>query len=183
MSRELAVLQLVCERLDGAKIPYMLTGSLAAHFYATPRMTRDIDIVLELFKLDIERFFELFQGDFYVVKKSISEAVNYESIFNIIHNDSVFKVDFIIRKNSKYRATEFERRRWIELGDFGSWVVSPEDLIISKLHWAKESFSQMQMNDVKNLISSVNNLDKRYIDKWVQELGLQAIYEKVRCNE
>lgn len=182
MPPELEILQLVCNRLENAKIPYMLTGSLAAHFYAVPRMTRDIDIVLEIFRFDIERFFRLFQSDFYIVKNSIVEAIEHEGMFNIIHNNSVFKIDFIIRKDSSYRALEFQRKRRLQLGDFQSWVVSPEDLILSKLFWTKDSLSQIQINDVKNLISAIPNLDLEYIDKWVQKLELNHVYEKAKAH-
>lgn len=180
MSQELEILQLVCNRLESFKIPYMLTGSLAAHFYSVPRMTRDIDIVLEMFKFDIERFFCLFQADFYIVKNSIIEAVENEGMFNIIHNSSVFKIDFIIRKESPYRALEFQRKRRLQLGDFQSWVVSPEDLILSKLFWAKDSLSQLQINDVKNLIFAIPHLDMEYVNHWVQKLELGHVYKKVK---
>ena len=48
MLEETEVLKLVCKTLDESNIPYMLTGSFAANFYATPRMTRDIDLVIEI---------------------------------------------------------------------------------------------------------------------------------------
>ena len=77
-------------------------------------------------------------------------------MFNIIHNQSIFKIDFIIRKNtSSYRNTEFQRRRRLELDDTQIWIVSLEDLIISKLFWAKESFLEMQIRDINNLLISI----------------------------
>lgn len=179
MSQEFEVLKLVCNRLEIADIPYMLTGSLAAHFYAVPRMTRDIDIVIELLKPEMDRFFQLFKSDFYIVKDSISEAIENQGMFNMIHNDSIFKVDFIIRKDSSYRNAEFQRRCHLRLGDLESWVVSPEDLILSKLFWAKDSLSELQLNDVRNLFSAIKNLDKDYINKWVKKLELMHVYEKV----
>lgn len=100
-------------------------------------------------------------------------------MFNIIHNDSVFKIDFIIRKNDMYRNLEFERKQFVQLDNKLICIVAPEDLIISKLFWAKDSFSEMQLNDVRNLIASIKNLDNDYIRKWIQELGLSIIYEKL----
>ena len=100
-------------------------------------------------------------------------------MFNIIHNHSVFKIDFIIRKDSSYRDTEFRRRNRIELDGTQIWIVSPEDLIISKLFWAKDSLSDLQLRDVKNLRASIKNLDEKYIKNWVQKLELNTIFEKV----
>jgi predicted nucleotidyltransferase len=103
-------------------------------------------------------------------------------MFNIVHNDTVFKIDFVIRKDASYRSTEFKRRRQVQLDGTPIWIVSAEDLILSKLVWAKDSLSQMQLNDVRNLLQSLKNLDKEYIDKWVQALELQNVYEKVATD-
>lgn len=179
MSEEIDVLKFVCRRLEEVGIPYMLTGSVAANFYAVPRMTRDIDIVIELLELEADRFFQTFQSDFYISLSSIKEAINYQSIFNIIHNDTVFKIDFIIRKSSSYRQVEFKRRKRVQFDDVLIWIVSPEDLILSKLFWAKDSLSELQIRDVKNLLGSLKNLDEGYIQQWVKELNLQHVFEKV----
>lgn len=179
MTQEIDILKLVCSRLEEANVAYMLTGSFAANFYAVPRMTRDIDIVIEIPKSDVEKIFQIFQDDFYVERDAIFEALQYQSMFNIIHNESVIKIDLIVRKDSLYRNEEFQRRRRIKLNNTEIWIVSPEDLIISKLVWAKESLSQIQIKDVKNLIQSVKSIDEKYIINWVRVLKLDSIYEKV----
>lgn len=183
MSEEVVLLKLVCQRLHELNMDYMLTGSLAANLYAVPRMTRDIDIVLEMNHFDINKFCSKFQDDFYLVKTSIIDAIDRESMFNIIYNRSVMKVDFIIRKNQSYRNAEFQRRNQVSLDEMEISIVSPEDLIISKLFWAKDSLSNLQIRDVKNLLSSILNLDYKYLNHWVEKLGLQEIYEKARLNE
>jgi hypothetical protein len=156
----------------------MLTGSLAANFYAAPRMTRDIDIVVEILKADVSKFVRIFQDDFYIDEGAVADAIKHETMFNIIHNDTVLKIDFVIRKESSYRNTEFQRRRRIKFDDIHIWIVAPEDLIISKLFWSKDTLSDFQLRDVKNLLTSTKNLDEEYISKWIQTLGLNSIYEK-----
>jgi hypothetical protein len=179
MTQELQVLKFVCQSLDNANVQYMLTGSFAANFYATPRMTRDIDIVVEILEADLDKFLQIFQKDFYIDKSSIQQAINNQGMFNIIHYETVFKVDFIVRKDSSYRTTEFHRRNRILLDNIPISIVSPEDLIISKLYWAKDSFSEIQLNDVKNLLLTLKDLDKEYLNKWVGILQLDKVYEKV----
>ena len=178
MSEEAEILKLVCRRLEAAAIPYMITGSMAANLYAVPRMTRDIDVVIEAQSGDIPKMTELFKQDFYVDRESISEAIQRQGMFNIPHNESVVKIDFIIRKNSSYRELEFQRRRAVPFESERIWVVSPEDLILSKLFWAKDSLSEMQLKDVKNLLSAVKNLDNAYLAQWTQTLGLEEVYRK-----
>ncbi|MDP1608610.1 MAG: hypothetical protein Q8L98_04775 [Chlamydiales bacterium] len=142
-------------------------------------MTRDIDIVIEIDKLEIGKFCQYFAKDFYLAKTSILEAIEYESMFNIIYNNSILKIDFIIRKTSFYRGAEFQRRIRTELDGTQIWIVSPEDLIISKLFLAKDSFSELQLRDIKNFWTSIKNLDEKYIGDRIQKLELNTVYERI----
>jgi hypothetical protein len=182
MLSETDLLKQVAQRLECANIPYMLTGSLAANFYAVPRMTRDIDIVIELQFFDAKKIIQLFKDDFYVSNDSIHDAIKHQTMFNIIHNESILKIDFIIRKNETYRDTEFKRRKQVLLDETQIWIVAPEDLIISKLCWAKDSRSTTQLNDIRNIFQTTQDLDNEYIQKWVKDLELVDIYQKVRSN-
>ncbi len=178
MSEELEVLKTVTQRLNEAGIHYMVSGSIAANYYTVPRMTRDIDIVIELEQSDIDRFVGLFQGDFYIDGEMVRREVLRQGIFNIIQNQHVVKVDFIIKKYSPYQQAEFARRKQVLIEASPMWFVSPEDLVISKLIWAKDSHSESQLKDVKNLIETVDDLDLKYIDNWVGELFLEQIYKE-----
>jgi len=133
MDEQLAFLKLIAERLDGAGIPYMLTGSLAMTLYGTPRMTRDIDLVVELEPGDAAVLVELFAGDCVLDEGAVAEAVSRRGMFNAIHADWVVKADFIVRKESPYRRLELERRRTVDVLGTPVAVVSPEDLLLSKL--------------------------------------------------
>ncbi len=178
MVNELEVLKIVAERLESSGIPYMVTGSMANNFYAMPRMTRDIDIVIQIGESDVEKVVALFSPDFYADGNQIMNAVKSRRMFNIIHNEGVVKVDFIVRKDAEYRRIEFERRKEITFEGTRLFVTSPEDLIISKLFWAKDTMSEMQLRDVSNLLKSVKDLDMTYINKWVSALELTEVYEK-----
>lgn len=167
-------------RLEAAGIPYMLTGSMAANFYATPRMTRDIDVVIELREAEVERVVTIFQDEYYVDRDMVEQAVKSRSMFNMIHNALVVKVDCVVRKDSEYRREEFARRRRLIIDGEPVTIVAPEDLILSKLEWAKESHSQLQLDDVRNLLRSVKDLDRTYLNQWVDRLGLTAVYREVQ---
>ena len=173
---EIDVVRDISRRFEQAGIPYMLTGSMAMNYYAQPRMTRDIDVVIAVTAEDVERVAALFRPDYHVSEKNIRESVDQESIFNLIHQESVIKVDCIIRKSSKYRRVEFERRRKICILDFTTLIVSKEDLIISKLLWAKDSHSEIQLGDVKNLLAT--GYDAVYLQRWTRELGLHTLLEE-----
>ncbi len=154
----------------------MLTGSMAMNYYAQPRMTRDIDIVVALTPRDTDAVVQLFTPDYYVSREAVSSSIMHESLFNLIHNESVIKVDCIVRKRSPYRLIEFKRRQRITIEDFTTWIASKEDLIISKLWWAKDSHSELQLRDVKNLAAT--GCDAGYIEDWTRELGLLNLWQE-----
>src|SRR5918996_215155 len=84
-------------------------------------------------------------------------------MFNLIQNEYVVKIDFIVRKDSPYRLREFARRKRVVVDDRNLYLVAPEDLILSKLEWARDSRSEMQLSDVRNLLKSVRPLNRRYL--------------------
>jgi hypothetical protein len=173
---EIDIVRDISQRFERVGIAYMLTGSMAMNYYAQPRMTRDIDVVIAIAPEDVHRVAVLFHPDYYVSEESIRESIVRESIFNLIHQDSVIKVDCIIRKRSEYRLVEFERRQRISILDFTTFIVSKEDLIISKLFWAKDSHSEIQLGDVKNLLAT--GYDAAYLQRWTHELGLDNLLKE-----
>ena len=180
MSEQLDVLKLVVERLQCAAIAYMISGSIALNYYAQPRLTRDIDIVVALRLADAARVIDLFVEDFYIDADAIRSAIAQLGMFNIIHYDHVMKVDFIVRKDTPYRHEEFARRCAVDIDGVTMWLVTAEDLLLSKLVWAAESRSEVQLQDVRNLIRSVADLDWTYIEHWASALTLDEMLREVR---
>ncbi len=180
MFAELSVLKLVTTRLDAAGIPYMVTGSIAVSLYAEPRMTRDVDLVVELGTADAPRLVEMFTDEFICDADRIREAITNRTMFNLIHIAAVVKIDIIVRKDTAYRVEEFRRRRLTEIDGSPVWVVSAEDLILSKLDWARSSRSETQLKDVRNVMAAQAGLDQEYLDTWAGTLGLTALLDEVR---
>ena len=154
MTEELQLLGDIVTRLEAAGLDYMLTGSVALNCYAQPRMTRDIDLVIAFQLNDVARIQDILGPDYYVSAEAARDAVLNQSSFNAIHQTTLLKVDFMVRKREDYRLHEFSRRIRLKVADFEVWVVSKEDLILSKLHWAALSLSERQLADVENLIAS-----------------------------
>ena len=123
----------------------------------------------------------LFEQDYYVSPEAVVRAIAEQSIFNLIHHESVIKVDCIVLKNEPYRQEEFARRREIALGDFQTWIVSREDLILSKLYWAKDSRSEMQLRDVRNLLMPECEMD--YLRSRAQMLGVDYLLNEVLLDD
>lgn len=183
MPEELDLIKEVAKRLDKAGIKYMLTGSMALSVYSTPRMTRDIDIIIKISASDVGKIVDLFRGDFYIDEPSVRQAVERRGMFNIIEHRSVIKVDFIVKKEGDFRDMEFSRRKQIDVEGTPVSIVAPEDLILSKLVWAKDSKSDLQLRDVREMLAEQTNLDKDYLDQWSEELGVKGLLEDTRKNE
>jgi len=158
----------------------MLSGSLAMNYYAQPRMTRDIDLVIEIQAADVGRLAIELGEDYYFDEETAQAAIVNESLFNILDQTSLVKIDCIVRKSNAYRREEFSRRRQVELGGFPIWIVSAEDLLLSKLYWLKDSRSEMQFKDIHNLISAGSLLDWAYLRYWADQLGILSLLEEVR---
>lgn len=173
---ELEVLRDITGRLEAAGIAYMLTGSMAMNYYAEPRMTRDIDLVVALQPGDAARVRELFGRDYYLPEGDLDRAIASAGMFNIVHLESIVKVDFIVRKNEPYRQAEFSRRVLLELPGFHVWTASREDLILSKLVWAKDSGSELQLRDVKNLLAG--ETDRKYLEEWAGHLTVAGLLKE-----
>ena len=167
------LLEKITQALQKAEIPYMVSGSIALNTYAVPRMTRDIDIVIELKKEDIDRFCKIFEIGYYIDPLTVQEEVKRRGMFNVIDFESGYKIDFIIRKNSDYRQLEFSRRIETNAYGFDVWIVSIEDLIISKIAWIQELQSDRQMDDIKNLLQNPI-ADRVYIQNWCKTLDFNT---------
>ncbi|MFN2433244.1 MAG: hypothetical protein ABR599_10620 [Gemmatimonadota bacterium] len=181
MSEQLAVLKIVATRLEGAAIPYMVSGSTALSYYVQPRMTRDIDIVADVAVARAEELAELFEADFYCDRAAIRRAIGERGTFNLVHLAFIVKVDFIVRKDSPYRREEFARRRRVRVDGTPIVLVAAEDLLLSKLASAKESRSEIQLADACILAESVREIDWPYIERWAASLTLTELLAEVRA--
>lgn len=172
MDEQLEFLRLIAARLDGAGIPYMVTGSLAVAVWAVPRMTRDIDVVVDVGAADAQRLTGLFADDCVIDPDAVRDAIARRGMFNVIHAEWIVKADFIVRKDTAYRKVELDRRRWVEVAGTAIAFASPEDLILSKLAWSRDSHSELQRKDARQLVESVEDLDWHYLRTWAEELGV-----------
>jgi hypothetical protein len=177
MTTELDVLGLVSDRLSASSVPFMLTGSFALAYYATPRMTRDLDIVVALSERDVETLVAAFASDFYIDADAVRTAILSERMFNLMHLESGVKVDLIVRKSAEFRQVEFARRQPVAIAGIRTWIVSCEDLILSKLVWALQSNSELQRRDIQQLLAVAVDLD--YIRKWAPKLSVTTLLDEL----
>ena len=167
------LLEKVVFGLNDKRIKYMLSGSVALNAYTIPRMTLDIDFVIELLAGNNADFLEIFKKGYYVDADTVREETRRKGMFNIIDHETGFKIDFIVRKSSEFRELEFARRRKMKIGNIETWIVSPEDLIISKIEWIQLYQSPKQIEDIKKLLE-YTPLNIAYVNEWCKKLRLKT---------
>lgn len=176
------VFQRITAALNEAGIAYMLAGSFASAYYGAPRTTQDIDLVIEATPEQLRTLVKLLSGkEYYVDLDAALEAHKRRSLFNVVDMATGWKIDLIIRKARPFSEEEFPRRKQVNLQDVVLFVASAEDVVLSKLEWARLAQSQRHIEDVAGILRMRwESLDRAYLEKWILELGLTTEWNDVR---
>lgn len=159
--------------LNKEEIPYMLTGSMAMSLYTLSRSTKDFDFIVQISASDVGKITDYFREGYYCNEDAIKEAIRYKSMFNVIEHETGFKVDFFVLKSSDFQQSEFLRRSKVNMFGVDVYVISLEDLILSKLIWIQQLQSAIQMEDIRTLIQA-DNIDWKHIHYWINKLNLHT---------
>lgn len=170
----------VISRLKKESISYMLTGGLAVSIWGRPRSTLDIDIVIDLKEKDKDKLIKIFKKDFYIDKEAVDLALSKSFFFNIIDFKSNVKVDFYLLKQNEYEKIRFKRRRKRKILGMTIDIISPEDLILIKLRWYKESDSSRHLEDAESILKIQKKLDLVYLKKWAEIHSTIKILESLK---
>ncbi len=165
-------------------IPYLIGGSLASTLYGMVRSTQDSDIIAEINPEQVPQIVSGLEAEFYIDQEMIAEAVSRNSSFNIIHRDTMFKVDVFVPKPNPFLQSQLDRA---ELQAFGlgpeasAMFASPEDTILSKLEWYRmgDEVSDRQWRDILGILKTrAGNLDMDYMRQWATELKVADLLER-----
>jgi hypothetical protein len=165
-------------------IPYFIGGSLASTLYGMVRTTQDSDIVAAMRREHLQPFVSALEDEFYVDEKMIEEAMRRNSSFNIIHRETMFKVDVFIphtRPSLQSRLARAQRQVFAFDKKISANFASPEDTILSKLEWYRMGgeVSDRQWRDVLGVLKiRAGELDLEYLRKWAVELEVGDLLER-----
>ena len=171
-------LQSVLKILEASGFDYMIVGSVAGAIYGEPRLTRALDLVVDIPVLAAVKFPALFSPhEFYVPPQEIlSQEITRQGSIKLLHHQSGLKVDFVFRKQNAHSRIEFSRRRRLEiLTGLEAWIAAPEDVIIAKLRFYREGQSEKHLHDIRGIIANTP-LDRDYLEHWINELDLSKYY-------
>jgi len=170
--------------LEALGISYLIGGSLASTLYGMLRTTQDSDIIAEMRLEHLQPFVSALQADFYLDEEMIAGSIQHNSSFNIIHRETMFKVDVFIPRPRPFLRSQLARARK-QTFSFESEVsakfASPEDTILSKLEWYRMGgeVSDRQWRDILGVIKTqAEALDRDYLQEWAKELKVADLLER-----
>lgn len=169
------------EIINELEIPYMISGSLAVNFYGIPRLTHDADLIIELPSGKVESLVVALQRDFYASIDAATEALQNQSMFNAIHQETNLKVDFWILKEDEYDKLRFRRRQIHKVKSKKLSIISPEDLVIVKLTWYQKTDETKHFDDAVGVLAvQGEKFDFDYLTKWANKKSVKDFLEKAR---
>lgn len=160
----------------------MIVGSYGSGAWGEVRFTQDIDVVVSLTADDAEPLVRAFPSpEYYISAEAVRDAIRNDGQFNLIHPTSGNKVDFIMVRRDPWGRMQLSRRRVIELEPgLNVCVAAPEDIIISKMEYYREGGSEKHLRDITGILRvSGDDVDRTYVTKWSQQLGLMEIWRAI----
>lgn len=178
----------VIEALEELDSPYLVGGSYASSAHGIPRATMDIDILAAIPAKHATALAARLEPEFYADELAIRQAITTKRSFNVIHLDTMFKVDVFISKRDPFDVKQFERKK-LEIvsrdPERSAYLASPEDIILSKLRWYRQTNekSERQWSDVLGVMSvQADKLDLDYLRRWANELGVADLLERAHAE-
>ncbi len=171
----------MAEILDALKIPYLIGGSVASSILGEPRATLDVDIVADLQPSHAQPLVAVMTGEFFIDEMMVVEAIEHKSCFNIIHLDTMQKVDIFVLSEHPLAQLEMQRRQQLVITQNPerlAWLPSSEDIILQKLIWYRlgNRVSDRQWRDVLGVLKvQAEQLDFGYLAQWGKTLGLTEL--------
>ena len=184
MKSPIEVLLDVAQTFDELNIPYLVVGSVASSLLGFSRTTNDADIVADINLDQIPRLFAALNETFYIDEQAIRRAILERRSFNVIHFDSLFKIDVYTPAADEFSQQQLKRRRQETLLPDSSqtvYLATPEDVILAKLRWYRlgSEVSERQLTDVAGIIKvQGQRLDVSYMRGWADKLNVRDLLEK-----
>jgi len=178
------VLMLVTKSFENLQIPYLVGGSMASALYGVARSTLDVDIVADIRLEQVRELVAALGTDFYADDEMISSAIEHRSSFNLIHLNTMFKVDVFIRKDRPFDRMQFERRIeqvFATEPESKAFITSAEDIILAKLEWYRlgNEVSDRQWRDILGVLKvQAGRLDTKYLHQWATALNVFDLLQR-----
>lgn len=183
LANVLQATRLVADVFEKLGVSYVVCGSLASSAHGMVRTTMDADLIADLRQEHISMFVEMLKDTFYIDDEMIRSAIEHRRSFNIIHLESMFKVDIFTPKQRQFDENQLSRRQETLLGEeqISLFILSPEDIILAKLEWYRlgGEVSDQQWRDILGvLIIKQNQLDHQYMQQMADQMDTDDLLKR-----
>ena len=169
--------------LDALRIPHAITGSVASSVYGEPYSSLDVDLVVQASSRQAADLAKRLTPRFYAPEDILTAAARDRGFTNIVDNRTGLKVDLSFVGESGFLGTVMGRRAKSKIGTDSPEVdvVTPEDVILMKLVWRKDTHSQKQWENALG-VARVRGarMDWKYLFEQARELGIEDELTKLR---
>ena len=183
LANVLQATRLVADVFEKLGVRYVVCGSLASSAHGMVRTTMDADLIADLRQDHVSMFVELLKDSFYIDDEMIRSAIEHRRSFNIIHLESMFKVDIFTPQPRIFDQNQLSRRQEIQLGEeqIRLFILSPEDVVLAKLEWYRlgGEVSDQQWRDILGvLIIKQDQLDHQYMQQMADQMDTTDLLER-----
>ena len=177
------IVRRVFEACDAVGIPYVLVGSFASNVYGVPRSTKDADFVVQTGPGQFSQLMTALGSSFRRDPQVQFETVTGTKKILVEEVESGFEIEFFELSDDPHDQERFARRRRLSVLGRDAWILSPEDVLVTKLNWLHRAARKKDLPDVENVISVQGDaLDWPYIESWCDKHGSRPLLEKIRAE-
>lgn len=177
----------VVEALDRLAVPYSVVGSVASSAHGLARATLDVDLVADLKAQHAQPLADTLSSAYYVDADAVHDAVKRRAMFNVVHLETMLKIDIYVLSARPFDQESFRRRQKATLEESKEArsfsLDTPEDTVLHKLEWyrAGHEVSDRQWGDIVGVLRvQADALDFDYMLRWATELAVDDLLERAR---
>ena len=186
--REHNLFRIFVNRLNKLSIPYMITGAVASIIYGEPRLTNDIDLVINMKLGDVETFAATFPiEDFYcppseVIRLEIGRS--QRGHFNLIHHETGFKADIYASGRDELHHWGLKNRKPVDVEGDKFWLAPVEYVILRKLEYYREGKSEKHLRDISCILAfSSDEIDFNMLEGQLNKRSLKKEWKTAKDFE